>query len=641
MKKARLLVAVVASLVCAPGFKDIPGPSRTSVHTDQSSSVENKPQSPKDLAAAQLRQYLQGYRIKLWLSNKATIGENAWPSGPPAADCPTGLGMEYVPIPCVEHLYGAGPAIAGIVNGVPRVSSGYNPDDATSEFYGDPNGSDSFQVIGKGISDNDVYVSYTDTFRSPAVTRHVPMGIRITQESFAWAENDFGAILPLEYRFINVGNVPINDVYVGFIADPDVGPLNVGGYFSHNYSCYIPGLLTGYADNAADLGSTPVGITLLEAPKSLDSLKLVWQWFGFDLPGSIDSVLYAWMSGQAFPPDQHIGVCQSPSYPTDTRFLLSVGPVPVMMPGDTLRLAVALVGGASVASGEDNMKQNASNALLLHARGYTLPPTLPAPALHASLAAAGVMLHWGPDQGSDPMEVWDDSSQVAGSFPDTSWRRIDPPSGHTRGGRIFKGYRLYRSTDSVFTPAFTQMLGEFDLAGDSTQGGVSIDTTYVDSTRAPGTTYWYGVTALSIQNSTDLTIPVNGVPYAHYTLYGLETESTPLANSLRVLTGVDGDRPGIPKQFLLQQNYPDPFNPVTAIGFEVPVRSTISLKVYNILGELIDVIRRDEVCEPGRYSDRFAGSGLASGVYVYRLVAAPLDKAQPAVMRSRKMLLIR
>jgi hypothetical protein len=75
-----------------------------------------------------------------------------------------------------------------------------------------------------------------------------------------------------------------------------------------------------------------------------------------------------------------------------------------------------------------------------------------------------------------------------------------------------------------------------------------------------------------------------------------------------------------PLRFQLDQSYPNPFNPTTVIGYQVPVTSRISLKVYNLLGQeaatLFEGIRR-----PGNYEVVFDGSGLASGVYFYRMIA--------------------
>ncbi|MDP1677313.1 MAG: GDSL-type esterase/lipase family protein [Bacteroidota bacterium] len=87
------------------------------------------------------------------------------------------------------------------------------------------------------------------------------------------------------------------------------------------------------------------------------------------------------------------------------------------------------------------------------------------------------------------------------------------------------------------------------------------------------------------------------------------------------LTSVDkASEQSVVKEYTLEQNFPNPFNPTTDISYQIPVTSTVSLKVYNILGKEIDVIVNKEQ-EKGRYSVRFNGSRLASGLYFYTLRA--------------------
>ena len=79
----------------------------------------------------------------------------------------------------------------------------------------------------------------------------------------------------------------------------------------------------------------------------------------------------------------------------------------------------------------------------------------------------------------------------------------------------------------------------------------------------------------------------------------------------------------VPKTFGLDQNYPNPFNPVTNIGFRVsgPGSSSVKLGVYDMLGREVALLV-DERKPAGEYRVEFNGSGLASGIYHYRLTAA-------------------
>jgi hypothetical protein len=75
-----------------------------------------------------------------------------------------------------------------------------------------------------------------------------------------------------------------------------------------------------------------------------------------------------------------------------------------------------------------------------------------------------------------------------------------------------------------------------------------------------------------------------------------------------------------PTTYALEQNYPNPFNPATTIQYDLPRKSSVSLAVYNALGQQVaSLVNMEE--EAGSHAVRLDGSSLASGVYFYRLVA--------------------
>jgi blue copper oxidase len=80
------------------------------------------------------------------------------------------------------------------------------------------------------------------------------------------------------------------------------------------------------------------------------------------------------------------------------------------------------------------------------------------------------------------------------------------------------------------------------------------------------------------------------------------------------------DENSSPDNFKLYQNYPNPFNPYTTIEYSVDKQSFVNLSIFTLLGQKVTELVNDTV-KQGSYKVRFNGSGLASGVYIYRLTA--------------------
>jgi len=100
-----------------------------------------------------------------------------------------------------------------------------------------------------------------------------------------------------------------------------------------------------------------------------------------------------------------------------------------------------------------------------------------------------------------------------------------------------------------------------------------------------------------------------------------------------ILTSIHQIGTETPTSFALNQNYPNPFNPVTNISYMIPRSSKVSLKVYDIKGQLISTLFEGNQ-NVGIYLTQFDGSKLASGVYFYKLEAGDFKEV-------RKMTLIK
>jgi len=79
-----------------------------------------------------------------------------------------------------------------------------------------------------------------------------------------------------------------------------------------------------------------------------------------------------------------------------------------------------------------------------------------------------------------------------------------------------------------------------------------------------------------------------------------------------------------PKDYSLEQNFPNPFNPSTKIRYTVPDlgdNPQVMLRIYDILGNEVETLVNEKQA-PGYKEIDFNGRGLASGVYIYRLSAS-------------------
>ncbi len=98
---------------------------------------------------------------------------------------------------------------------------------------------------------------------------------------------------------------------------------------------------------------------------------------------------------------------------------------------------------------------------------------------------------------------------------------------------------------------------------------------------------------------------------------------------------VDVAGPGV---FSLSQNYPNPFNPVTNINFSVVTDSKVTMKIFNVLGEMVS-IPIEKNYSAGTHKVEFNGTNLNSGMYFYQLEAIGSDGIKHS--QTMKMLLLK
>ena len=133
-----------------------------------------------------------------------------------------------------------------------------------------------------------------------------------------------------------------------------------------------------------------------------------------------------------------------------------------------------------------------------------------------------------------------------------------------------------------------------------------------------------GLTNLNIQA---LTLDNNGYVYTG-------TENGVWRRPLSEITSVEEQEiDEIPTEFLLSQNFPNPFNPNTKIKYSVPTSSQVTIKIFNTLGEELETLVNEEK-SAGSYEIIWTSKQLPSGVYLYQLKAGNY-------INTKKMILLK
>jgi endo-1,4-beta-xylanase len=97
------------------------------------------------------------------------------------------------------------------------------------------------------------------------------------------------------------------------------------------------------------------------------------------------------------------------------------------------------------------------------------------------------------------------------------------------------------------------------------------------------------------------------------------------------LTDISVDTKGLPEEFYISNNYPNPFNPATQMNYNIAKRVHVKLEVYDIIGRLVDTIVNG-IQSPGKYTVTFNAGKLASGIYFYRFKAGSYNKIKRMIL---------
>ncbi|MEZ4690739.1 MAG: T9SS type A sorting domain-containing protein [Ignavibacteria bacterium] len=89
----------------------------------------------------------------------------------------------------------------------------------------------------------------------------------------------------------------------------------------------------------------------------------------------------------------------------------------------------------------------------------------------------------------------------------------------------------------------------------------------------------------------------------------------------------------VPSEYVLDQNYPDPFNPKTVINYSIPKSEKVSLKIFDALGREVLTLVND-IQTGGTYKVTFDATTLSSGIYFYTLTTSEF-------IQTKRMMLIK
>ncbi|HBC46889.1 MAG TPA: hypothetical protein DCZ43_07580, partial [candidate division Zixibacteria bacterium] len=581
------------------------------------------------------------------------------------------LSCEYPIGSHIEHLYMGGLWVGGMKNNEIRVSTGaidvsrkpngaasgfefttgngvpgeihYSPEDSiversllpTSAYY-DPN----------ATSHQDFICTYTDSNSiipqtGEEIPDHRPLGITVTQRSYAWSQSFADAYIILDFTIKNTGSDVIQEPCVGYWIDTMVGNTDLnppGGWaatsswrYTDDGNNYIDSLQMGYEydfDGDQGYAESYIGLRILGTTPAIDpdsgasflSETSFYEWIFknnqdpiFFMP-QYDPERYDHMkAGLNRRPDYHDWRSQQTAIgPLNRSMLLATGPFPDLAPGDSINFVYAIVCANKYGPDDMNLDTELSKFNLFlnanwakisydgedkngngrldpgedlppyngHIDRYLLPEAPPPPNMKLVAGDGKVDIYW------------DDSPE---SF-------IDPVTGETD----FEGYKLYRAritqkNQSTGLKQLFELIGQFDmldsvgyntglafirLAQPETIDGHSYQYKFSSENLLNGWQYAFAVTAF------DMGDPTNNLP---------SLESGVLLSYGRAFPGPEA----APKRQVVV--FPNPYKASsvwdglgddgvqerTRLLYFANLPDRCSIHIYTLAGDLVDTIEHD------------------------------------------------
>ncbi|MEM6263098.1 MAG: hypothetical protein AAGI38_11365 [Bacteroidota bacterium] len=604
------------------------------------------------------------------ISNLGLIGNSFSGSfnieGKPSCEYPVGSG--------IEHIFNGGLWVGGNIggaNGIVAVSTGAGDDPtgyatgkANFEFtsttpirersslfdspFFDPNAV-SHQDFVSTFTDSAIFIR-TGTGRVPIQDHLNPMKLEIQMETYNWNFSFSNFFVILNFTLTNVNTVPIDSVYIGYWMNDVVRNVNItppGGtpFYNKGGNGFIDSLGMGYGyDAAGDVGFTDsyVGLKYLGSEKAGRCVERpdfnvyynTWQFRNTADPRYFfpvnDLQKYGKMSNglNFLEPTIWNQIQQDLKIPNNRSTLVSVGPYGMLMPGESIQVAFAIVTArrvfdgnpveANTAAQRGNLIQNAGWAQTAY-DGEDLNGNCildPGEDRDGNARITRFILPSPPDVPRTKVIAKD--KQIEVYWSDNSEASVDPISKQ----QDFEGYRIYKTALGFDVQNVQDVLSSLELisAWDNEGNNIAFETGLEDIRLAEPVkfdddtvTYHYRYTFDNITNGWQHVIALTAFDQGDPINNLQSLESAPLANLKRVFAGKpgnDGFTNGDPFA------YPNPYYAGAAwegsSRFEedrklyfanLPPRCEI--RVYTLAGDLVDVIQHDEATYDGSDSRWF------------------------------------
>ena len=422
------------------------------------------------------------------------------------------------------------------------------------------------------VSHQDFVMDYFDTARTllngEIIIDHVPLGVTVRHESYAWNLNFANNFVIMNYTIRNVSNKFIDSFYIGLWADAPVRNTNITSprsgtpFFDKRGVGFSDSMKVAYTfDAIGDIGFTDsyVGLQFLGASRRADSVNFTsWQFRNTTDPNLFSPATeverYRKMEGffggnNRFPTNITPALLRTPG---NRSKLISVGPFRNLKPGDSLNIVFAIVcakkfGTDAAALDTREQKNNLFSSAEWALRAYFGNDRNRNGILDLGEDIFGtgkIQRYILPTPPNDPkVKVVIESNKATLYWDRRSESSVDP----ILGVKDFEGYRIYR-TNAGFDLTETQNLeaalfemAEFDSSGNTAglnTGFNNIRLAQPVKFDGDTTNYWYKFEVNNLLNGWQYVFSVTAFDKGDET-YGLESlESGKLFNQAKIFAGV-------------------------------------------------------------------------------------------------------